>query len=104
VGRAGIEPATLGLKVDATGFACSRVSSQDGTVEPDRLTCHRVLSRHPVDPALTRSVFHSGNALRVILCSRRPLWTWNRTEPPDRSWVVATCHPQPVLPRRFRRL
>src|SRR6476659_5692527 len=32
-------------------------------------------SRHPVDPALTRSVFHSGNALRVILCSRRPVST-----------------------------
>ena len=34
VGRAGIEPATLGLKVDATGFACSRSSSQGGLVKP----------------------------------------------------------------------
>ena len=62
MGRAGIEPATLGLKVDAAGFACSRVSSQGGIVEPNRLTCHRVLLGHPVDPVLTRSVFQSGNA------------------------------------------
>ena len=32
MGRAGIEPATLGLKVDPTRFACSRVSSQGGMV------------------------------------------------------------------------
>src|SRR2546421_1135732 len=53
MGRAGIEPATLGLKVDATGFACSRVSLQGGMVEPNRLTCHRVLLGQPVDLALT---------------------------------------------------
>ena len=30
MGRAGIEPATLGLRVDTAGFACSRVSSRGG--------------------------------------------------------------------------
>ena len=37
MGRAGIEPATLGLKVEAGGFACSRVNSLCGTVEPNQL-------------------------------------------------------------------
>ncbi|MDT4891981.1 MAG: hypothetical protein QOE97_1016 [Pseudonocardiales bacterium] len=37
IGRVGIEPTTLGLKVDAAGFACSRVSSPGGMVNPNRI-------------------------------------------------------------------
>jgi hypothetical protein len=37
MGRAGIEPATLGLRVDATELADVRESSQTGSVEADRL-------------------------------------------------------------------
>ena len=37
MGRAGIEPATLGLKVDAAGFASSRSSSRRGIVKPNRI-------------------------------------------------------------------
>src|SRR5438445_11580818 len=89
MGRAGLEPATLGLKVDAAGFAYSRVSSQDGTVEPNRLTCHRVLSRHPVDPALTRSVFHSGNALRVHpMFASTPSYLFLRTKLSQATYAV----------------
>jgi hypothetical protein len=36
--------------------------SQHGTVKPNRLTCHPVLSAHSVDLTLTLIVFHSGNA------------------------------------------
>jgi hypothetical protein len=37
MGRAGIKPATLGLRVDACGFAGSRMSSGTGLVEQNRL-------------------------------------------------------------------
>jgi hypothetical protein len=37
MGRAGIEPATLGLKVAAARFACYRGSSRRGIVKPNRL-------------------------------------------------------------------
>ena len=70
-GWAGIEPATLGLKVNATG---SRELARQH-VEPNGLTCHRVLLGHPVGLALTRSVFHLGNAWD------RP-WLFNVYEPP----------------------
>ena len=36
MGRVGIEPTTLGLRVDPAGFACSRVRSQGGITERNR--------------------------------------------------------------------
>jgi hypothetical protein len=37
MGRAGLEPATLGLKVDGAGLARVRKWSQNGTVEPNQI-------------------------------------------------------------------
>jgi hypothetical protein len=78
MGRAGFEPATLGLKVDPAGFVCSRVSRQGGMVEPNRLTCQRVLLGHAVDPTLTppsSPQATSSELNRLIQCSHRPLFT-----------------------------
>jgi hypothetical protein len=63
MGRAGIEPATLGLKVDAAGFACCRGSSRGGTVKANPIGCHRLLAGHRVDPVLTRMVVERVNHL-----------------------------------------
>ena len=63
MGRAGIEPATLGLRVDAGGFEHSRQASRIRTVEPKCLGCSRGRSSLVVDPALTRIVVHSANDL-----------------------------------------
>jgi hypothetical protein len=57
--------------------ACPRVSSQGGMVEPNRLTCHRVLLRHPVDPALappyaSQATLGSGPCL-LSVANRLPL-------------------------------
>ena len=52
----GIEPTTLGLKVNATEFACFRVSSRTRTVERIRIGCSRLVERALVDPALTRTL------------------------------------------------
>jgi hypothetical protein len=56
MGRAGIEPATLGLKVVLAGFACSRVSSESGITEWNRFCCGRAWWREPVDVLLTHLV------------------------------------------------
>jgi hypothetical protein len=54
MGRAGIEPATLGLKVDHDAFGCSREGSETRLVERNQLEPGRPDSRAVVDPALTR--------------------------------------------------
>jgi hypothetical protein len=61
MGRAGIEPATLGLKVDAAEFGRSRDSSQTAIDKPNQLASHPPCSLAPVDPALTHPVPCFGN-------------------------------------------
>jgi hypothetical protein len=63
MGRAGIEPATLGLRVDAGGFGRSREVSRIRTVEPRCLGCSGSGSSLVVDPVLTRIVAHRANNL-----------------------------------------
>ena len=53
MGRAGFEPATLGLKVDGGRFADPREGGQTRTVEQKRLGLNRPVSGLLVDPGLT---------------------------------------------------
>jgi hypothetical protein len=61
MGRAGIEPATLGLRVDPAGFACSQVNSQGGFVRRNRFFRDRAWWRDLVDLLLTHSVSKPDN-------------------------------------------
>jgi hypothetical protein len=66
MGRAGIEPATLGLRVAGVDFGRSRRTSQRPTVEPDHFERHGRLWICIVDPTLTRLVVLEGNSLALV--------------------------------------
>jgi hypothetical protein len=62
MGRAGIEPATLGLKVDAGVFWALGDGGRKRVVEPNQFGCLWVLWGKLVDLLLTPSVAIAGNA------------------------------------------
>jgi hypothetical protein len=56
MGRAGIEPATLGLKVDVSVSGTLGIAEFERFVEPIQFEETRVVRRGLVDPMLTRGV------------------------------------------------
>jgi hypothetical protein len=56
MGRAGIEPATLGLKVGCQALVVAWARWPKPAVEPNQLACSRVLWRSLVDLLLTHLV------------------------------------------------
>ncbi len=66
MGRAGIEPATLGLKVVPRLLVIARARWPKGVVEPNQLACSRMLWRGIVDLLLTELVACSDNDAATI--------------------------------------
>ena len=100
MGRAGIEPATLGLRVEGEGFRCSRALWETPLIEPKRLASVRAFSRRLVDLVLTRFVVVAVNAGVVPSDDRRQTLRPDAATAPDVRARAATLQPDARRPRR----
>jgi hypothetical protein len=82
MGRAGIEPATLGLKVDPACLAWSRGSWQGGIRKRNLVCLDRADRRNLVDLVLTYFVFNRDNRPRPPATRRLPLLSVRLSLPP----------------------
>jgi hypothetical protein len=93
MGRAGIEPATLGLKVDASSSRGLAAAVRTACLSQIHLACVRVLWECLVDPLLTPCLVLLGNRPRACagltqggFAPRAPTWSGRRAKA-----VVATA-------------
>jgi hypothetical protein len=100
MGRAGIEPATLGLKVITAEFGSYRVSSRRRVVARIRFGCSRLVERALVDPALTPTVvyddtseqtdeFRAGALALMTVASVDPVLTQNAVHGDSSAFTTA---------------
>jgi hypothetical protein len=103
MGRAGIEPATLGLKVDAAGFACSRVNSRHAMAHAIGCSCGILLTLRC--PASSSTQATPLGVERVHPSSRRPpphhvAW-WQTLAPVGKGSGRFKRAFEPFTPRSF---